>query len=115
LEERKGPAALAAIGYADFALTATPASQTIAAGGTASYQLAVTPSNGFNEDVHLVVTGARPGIGVQLQSNGINGGSGSTTLNLSTSSSTRPGTYTFTVTGHDENLAHSTTVTLTVQ
>lgn len=115
LEERKGPAALAAIGYADFALTATPASQTVAAGGAASYNLAVTPSNRFNEDVHLGVIGARPGVSVQLQSNSINGGAGSTTLNISTSSSTRPGTYTFIVTGRDENLFHSATLTLMVQ
>lgn len=75
----------------------------------------MTPSNGFNEDVHLVAIGARPGVSVQLQSNVINGGSGSTTLNLATTSSPRPGTYTFIVTGRDENLSHSATVTLTVQ
>lgn len=115
LEERKGPAALAAIGYADFGLSATPASQTVSAGGTARYSIDVTPINGFNEDVHLIVTGSRPGVSVGFKPQIISGGSGSTDLTITTSPNSQPGTYTFLVRGNDENLSHSTTVTLTVE
>jgi hypothetical protein len=115
LEERKGPEALAAIGYADFALSATPASQTIKAGTTASYTLTVTPTNGFNEDVDLIAIGLLPGASIQFQPKIISGGSGSSNLTISTNPGTRPGTYFFLVLGGDGNLFHETILTLTVQ
>src|SRR5262249_15564248 len=51
--ERLGPSALTNIGYDNsncvgFALSATPGSQTVTAGGSTSYTAAVTPSQGFN-------------------------------------------------------------------
>lgn len=115
LEERKGPAALAAIGYSDFALSATPIAQTVTAGSAATYNITVVPSKGFNEDVNLTTIGAPAGVSVALQSNTIAGGSGSTGLTITTSSSTHSGRYTFIVAGRDGNLFHSATVTLTVQ
>lgn len=115
LSERKGPAALAAIGYGDFTLSATPTAQTVAAGGTASYNLSVAASNGFSDDVALATVGAPPGINVQLTSNLIRQGSGSTTLTLATSPTTPSGHYTFVITARDGNLFHSATVSLTVQ
>jgi hypothetical protein len=115
LEERLGPAASANIGYADFALTTTPTTQTITAGATANYTVNVTPSNGFNENVDLVAFGLPFGTAVQLQSNTISGGSGSTTLNVSTNASTPRGIYIFAVIGRDGNLYHLATATLTVK
>jgi hypothetical protein len=106
---------LAAIGYNDFAVTATPQTQTIAAGGPATFSINVAPVNGFNEDVRLGIVGARPQMSVQLADSVVSGGSGSTTLSIATSPSTQPGTYTFVVTARDQNLYHSTTVNLTVQ
>ena len=110
-----GPAALANIGYADFALSATPGTQTIAAGTTASYTINVTPSNGFNEDVDLEAFGLPFGTRVQLQPSVVSGGSGSTTMTVSTSASTPRGIYFFIVIGRDGNLFHETTATLTVK
>jgi len=115
LEERLGPAALANIGYADFAVSTTPATQTITAGATANYTVNITSSNGFNENVDLVAFGLPFGTAVQLQSNTISGGSGSTTLNVSTNVSTPRGIYVFAVIGHDGNLYHLATATLTVK
>lgn len=115
LAERKGPAALAAIGYNDFSVTATPPSQTIAVGGVANYTIAVNPLNGFSDDVSLAVIGPHPGIIAHLQNHTIVGGSGSATLSLTTPPSTSPGTYTVVVLAQDRNLDHSTTVSLTVQ
>jgi hypothetical protein len=115
LEERKGPAALANIGYADFALSATPGTQSIAAGATASYTIDVTPSNGFNEDVDLEGFDLPFGTKVQLQPNVVSGGSGSTMMTVSTGGSTPRGIYFFIVIGRDGNLFHATTATLTVK
>jgi hypothetical protein len=115
LEERKGPAALANIGYADFGLSVTPATQTIAPGATASYTVNVAPSKGFNQDVNLVAFGLPFGTSVHLQPDTVNGGSGSTTMTVSTSASTPRGIFFFFVIGRDGNLFHETTATLTVK
>ena len=115
LEERKGPEALAAIGYGDFSLSATPTSQIIKAGSTASFGLAVTPSNGFDVDVELTAVGLLPGADVQLQPKIITGGSGTSNLTISTTPGTRPGTYLFAVLGGDGDLYHFVVLTLTIQ
>jgi hypothetical protein len=115
LEERKGPAALATIGYNDFTVSATPTAQTVAAGGTATFSINVAPVNSFNEDVRLEIVGARPQMSVQLGDSVMSGGSGSTMLSIATSPSMQPGQYTFVISARDQNLYHSTTVNLTVQ
>ena len=63
----------------------------------------------------LVAFGLPFGTAVQLQSNTISGGSGSTTLNVSTNVSTPRGIYIFAVIGHDGNLYHLATATLAVK
>jgi hypothetical protein len=115
LEQRGGPAALANIGYGDFNVTATPHSQTVNAGNTASYTVNVAPSNGFSENVSLVAFGLPLGTTAKLGSQSINGGSGSTALTVTTHKETPPGNYVFTVLGLDGNLLHAATVVLTVQ
>ena len=98
----------------DFALSATPASQTVTAGNSTSYTATVTPANGFNGTVNLSVTGLPSGATGTFNPASISGGSGSSTLSISTSSSTPAGTYTLTVTGTSGSLSHSATVTLVV-
>jgi serine protease len=97
----------------DFAVTATPASQSVVQGAGANYTVTVTPSGGFSGTVGLAATVSPQVIGgpsVSLSSLT----SGSSTMAVTTSSTTPTGTYTLTVTGTSGALAHTTTVTLVV-
>jgi uncharacterized membrane protein len=99
----------------DFLISASPGSQTVVQGNPTSYSVTVTPSGGFTSDVTLSVSGLPSGASGSFAPNPITGGSGGSTLNVTTSSSTTPGTYTVTITGTSSpNLTHSTTVTLVV-
>ena len=98
----------------DFALAATPAAVSVPAGGTASYDVAVTAANGFAADVSLAVSGPA-GVTGSLAPAVVAGGSGSSRLTVTTSALTAPGSYQVTVTGTSGALSHAATVTLTVQ
>ena len=98
----------------DFAISTTPASQTVQAGSGTSYTATVTPSGGFTDTVSLSVSGLPAGASASFVPASITGGSGSASLNISTTTSTTQGTFTLTVTGTDGALQHSTTVTLVV-
>lgn len=97
----------------DFAISATPASQSTQAGGSASYTTTVTASGGFSGTVSLSASGLPSGASASFNPASVNG-SGSSTLTVTTSSSTPAGTYTVTITGTSGSLTHSTTVTLVV-
>src|SRR5260370_15038977 len=94
-----------------FNLSAGPASQTVTAGNGTSYTATVAPINGFSGTVSLGVSGLPSG--ASGGSGSISGGSGSAALNISTSSTTPPGTYTLTITGTSGTLSHSATTSLT--
>jgi len=98
----------------DFTLSATPSSQTINANGGTSYTATVTPANGFNGSVSLGVSGLPTGATASLSPASISGGSGSSTLTVSTDCSTPAGTYTLIITGTSGTLSHSASVTLVV-
>jgi DNA/RNA endonuclease YhcR with UshA esterase domain len=98
----------------DFALTATPASQTVAPGSATSFTASVAPSNGFTDAVALSVTGLPAGATATFSPTSITGGSGTSTMNVSVGSSTPAGSSTLTIKGTDGALQHSVTVTLVV-
>src|SRR5260370_2731934 len=98
----------------DFSLTATPSSQTIAAGGSTSYTASVSPLNSFTGSVALTVSGLPSGATGSFSSSTISGGTGSSTLNISTSGSTAPGNYTLTITGTSGSTSHTVTVMLSI-
>jgi hypothetical protein len=98
----------------DFTIEATPSSQTITQGGSTSYIANVTPSNEFVDTVNLSVTGLPSGATGTFNPTSISGGSGSSTLNVSTAASTQTGTSTLTIIGTSPSLTHSATLTLTV-
>ncbi|PYX93728.1 MAG: hypothetical protein DMG67_03480 [Acidobacteria bacterium] len=112
LRDRLGNAAIANIGYGNFALAATPSSRTVTAGGSTSYTISVTPSGTFSDSVVLSVSGLPMGASASLTPASL--ASGNSTLSISTSSSTPAGSYTLSVTGTSGNLAHSKNVTLNV-
>jgi hypothetical protein len=97
----------------NFSISASPASQTVAAGAGTSYTATVTPSNGFTGSVAFSVSGLPTGASASFNPTSVTG-SGSSAMSVSTSTTTPAGTYTLTITGTSGTLSHSTTVQLVV-
>jgi hypothetical protein len=108
---RIGTFKLAGCGTPDFAVAATPASQTVAPGSPTTYNVTVTPTGGFGGSVTLSSTGLPTGAAGTFSPNPTTGAS---TFSVTTSASTPVGSYPVTITGTSGSLAHSTTVTLVV-
>jgi hypothetical protein len=100
-------------GGPDFSISASPSSQTVTAGASASYTATVGAVNGFTGTVNLSVSGLPSGTTASFNPTSV-AGSGNSTLSVSTSSTTAAGTYTLTITGTSGALTHSATVTLVV-
>lgn len=98
-------------GSPDFSLSASPASQSVTAGGSTSFTVSVNALNGFAGTVTLGVTGVPNGATTNFSSSTINQ-SGSSTLNVSTVSSIASGSFTLTVTGTSGSLSHPASLTL---
>ena len=97
----------------DFSLAATPASQSVAAGAPASYTVGVNRSGGFSGAVTLSVVSVLPsGTTASFNPNPTSGTT--STLNVATTASTPPGSYTLTINGVSGPLNRSTSVVLTV-
>ena len=101
-------------GTSDFSISATPSSQTVIRGNSTSYTATVTAVGSFTGSVTLSASGLPSGASASFSPNPISGGSGSSTMSVTTSSSMAVGTYTLTITGSSGSLTHSTTVTLVV-
>ncbi|HEV2453658.1 MAG TPA: hypothetical protein VGY98_05320, partial [Verrucomicrobiae bacterium] len=113
LKERLGPLALENIGYAPFALSVAPLTQSVAGGNNASFTLNVSATNYFDDTVALSVSGLPPNAGFAFITNSISG-SGSTILTVTASNSITPGQYTLSINALDGNLTLSTNVALAV-
>jgi hypothetical protein len=98
----------------DFRLDlAGPASQSVRAGASAPYTLAVTGANGFVDLVSVSVTGLPAGT-TALFTPEVIAGTGTSTLEVSTSSTTPTGSHLLTIVGRSGPRVHSMTVTLVV-
>jgi hypothetical protein len=97
----------------DFNLNASPGSQTVNAGDSASYGIVASPQNGFTGTVTLSASGPGGDIFVDISPSTITA-NGSAILTVTTSDTTAAGTYTVFVTGSSGSLNHSTTLTITV-
>jgi kumamolisin len=97
-----------------FALSASPASLSVAAGASGSSTITATPSNGFNSSITLTASGMPSGVTVAFGTNPISGGSGSSSATFTVASTTTAGTYPITITGTGGGLTQTTTVSLTV-
>ena len=96
----------------DFSLAASPASQTVSAGGSTSYTVTISPTGGFTGQVSLSVSGLPSGASGSFTPNPA---TTSSTLALTTSASTPDGTYALTIAGvSGGSLTHTTTVSLVV-
>jgi len=99
----------------DFSLSATPPSQTVTAGATATYTATASPLNGFSGTVGLTVSGCPANTTCTLNSTSVTLPPAQTsTLTVQTTSTTPGGTYTLTITGTSGSLVHTTAVTLII-
>jgi hypothetical protein len=95
-----------------FALSVSPASLTVTAGGSGTSAVTVTGANGFSSAVSLAVSGLPSGVTAKFSPASVSG-SGSSTLTLSTTSSAA-GSATLTVTASGGGLSRTATVSLTI-
>lgn len=98
---------------ADFVLSPTPASRTLAPGASGTYKITVTPSGGFNATVDLNVTGVPAGATASLAPKSF-AGPGYSTLTVVVGATTLLGTYPLTITASNGSVIRQTTVSLVV-
>jgi PKD repeat protein len=100
----------------DFTVSASPVKRTVTAGGNTTYLVTLTPSHGFTGPVALTVTGQRAGITTSFSQNPvIVTTTASSTLFVSTSTLTKQGGETLTITATSGALTHTATVSLQVK
>jgi len=97
----------------DFSIAVSPNSQAVVVGTGVVYTATLTAANGFMGPVALTVGGLPTGTAGTFSPPTITG-SGNATLSITTSGSTPPGAYQFTVTATSNGLVHSATTTFIV-
>lgn len=98
---------------ADFTIAATPASQTILAGGNTTFTVSITALNGYAAATTFGVVGLPAGATGAFSPTSISG-SGSSQLTVTTTSATAAGTYPLTITATGGGISHSAGVSLVV-
>jgi len=99
----------------NFAISASPTSLSVAAGGTGTSTISTTVSGGFNSAVSLSASGLPSGVTAAFSPTSIAApGSGSSTLTFTASSTAAAGTSTITINASGGSVSHSTTVSLTI-
>src|SRR3989441_738236 len=111
LNVSKAIRACAAPANPDFALSATPASQTVTQGGSTTYTVNISPSGGFTAAVSLSAGGLPAGTSASFSPNPA---TASSTMTVGTGAATPPGSYALTITGVSGTLTHTVSVTLAV-
>ena len=106
-------ATLVVAAAADFAITATPPTQSIQPGGAATYTVNVIGQNAFSSATNLTVTGLPMGAAATFSPASVNG-TGSSQLNVTTIGSTPSGTYPLTITGTSGSEVHTASAALVV-
>ncbi|HKW76663.1 MAG TPA: protease pro-enzyme activation domain-containing protein [Terriglobales bacterium] len=97
----------------DFAIAATPASQSLQQGGSTSYTVTLSAINGYAGTVNFSVSGLPVGATATFTPASLVG-SGTSTLAITTANPTTSGSYTLTITGSDGTLTHTASVSLVV-
>jgi uncharacterized membrane protein len=97
----------------DFSLSGTPASRSVSPGGSTTYAATLAPIAGFTGTVNFAVSGLPSGVTGSFSPGSLNT-SGSTTLDVTTSTSTPAGSYPLTLTGTSGPVTHSVNVTLVI-
>jgi parallel beta-helix repeat protein len=101
----------------DFSMTAYPTSLTVQQGNSDTSLITITSVGGFDQPIHLTVSGAPPGVSATLSLEQVTpppDGSATSTLTISVATTAPPGSYTLTVTGTSGALTHSTYIFLEI-
>ncbi|HEY2113635.1 MAG TPA: hypothetical protein VGJ51_00985 [Candidatus Angelobacter sp.] len=97
----------------DFGISATPSTQTIVQGNSASYSVALTVNSGFLGTVNFSVTGLPASSSAAFNPASLSA-SGTTTLTVTTSGNTPAGTYSLTIAANDGSITRTASVALLV-
>jgi uncharacterized membrane protein len=97
----------------DFTLTSGPATQSVVAGQSTSFNISETPLQGFVPIVNLAVSGLPSGATAFLDPPAVDR-LVTSTVTLATTAATPAGTYTVTFTGTGAGLSHAATAVVTV-
>jgi hypothetical protein len=100
-------------GLEEFALSAAPASQSVAAGSSTTYTVSTSALQGFSGNIVLSVSGLPTNVTGAFSPGSVSAGSGST-LTINTATTTPNGSFTLTITGTSGSYSNTTTVTLSV-
>jgi uncharacterized membrane protein len=111
---RSAAVTLAVTALPDFTLSAVPSTRNITRGDDTTYTVTVNPTGGFNGQVVFSVTGLPYATSATFTPSSVTG-FGSSVLRIDSSRSTKPGTYTLTVTGTSGTLSRTRTLTLIVK
>src|SRR5882762_1999959 len=95
----------------NFALSASPSSQTLILGTSGTSTITVTPQNGFSGSVNLSVAGLPSGVTALFSPNPA---TATSTLTLTASSTATTGTAAVTIAGTSASLMQTTTIMVTV-
>lgn len=101
------------VNASDFSISASPGSRTVVAGTGTSYTVSISAIGSFSGAVTFSVTGLPTGAGASFNPTSVTG-SGSSTMNVTTSNSTPTGSYPLVITGISGALTHTANVTLVV-
>jgi kumamolisin len=100
---------------ANFTISASPTTVSVAQGKSGTSTITTAVSGGFNSAIALSASGQPTGVTVTFNPTSISApGSGTSTATFAVASTTATGTYTITVTGTGGGVTHTTTVSLTV-
>jgi hypothetical protein len=97
----------------DFSVSATPATQSVAAGGVTSYTINTSALSGFSGSIGLSVAGLPGGATPAFNPATVSAG-GSSTLTVTTVAGTAAASYPLTITAASGGLSHTANATLTV-
>jgi hypothetical protein len=97
----------------DFSISASPASQAILAGSGASYTVTLATNNGFAGSVNFGLSGLPSGASGSFSPASLSG-NGSSTLNITTTTSVSPNNWPLTILGTNGSIVVTTTVSLNV-
>lgn len=98
-------------GTADFALTASPSTLSLAQGGTTTTKVTIVPTNGFNSSVTFAASGMPAGVTASFSPAS---STSSTTMTLTASATATPGSTNVAIAGSNGSLTHNVLANLTV-
>jgi hypothetical protein len=97
----------------DFSISASPSSNSVVPGGSATYTVSTTAFSSFSGSIALSASGLPTGATGSFSPATLTG-TGTSTLMVTTTGSTPVGTSTLTITGLNGSVTHTTTVSLVV-